>query len=393
MGPSFPRVKTMTAKTLRIVPAVAALSLFFAAHVSAQVAVDEIRVAPRKPGPRVVEAKPEGEDGVKKPDDAKPETPEEPDRPVEVAPINPRQIRLQLLDGSTISGELTVDQLTVTTDFGPLTIPVAKLRSFKPGLSSCPEVLERINGLIEGLGSDDFKTREQAHKDLSKWGPKVRAELERRAGDDHAERKRHITEILKEFDDLAQDEDDEEENKANQPLIRGDTIVTADFTIVGKITQDSFKVASKYGPLNVQLADIAQADRAVGRRAPYKKSVSVEGATLAQRGFKASGIRLERGDKVTIKAEGSINMSPWGSNQNSSPEGGTNFGMYQQFPGGALIAKVGNNGKLFKAGSKHTFVASTSGVLQFAIAMQDQYTQEGYAFPGQYSVRITVEPK
>lgn len=382
----------MTAKTLRVLSTAVAFGLFLVASASAQVAIDEIRVAPARPAPpRRVADRPDAKPDDKKPDDAKPETPEEPERPVDVGPINPRQIRMSLLDGSTISGELTIDDINVTTDFGPLKIPVARLKSFKPGLASCPEVLEKIEGLIEGLGSDDFKVREQSHKDLSKWGPKVRTELERRSGDDHAERKRHIAELLKEFEEQTQD-DEEEDGKANLPLIRGDTIVTADFTIVGKIDQDSFKVTSKYGPLSVQLADISQAERSIGRRAPYRKSLSVEGTSLVQRGFKATAIRLEKGDKVSIKAEGSVTMSPWG-NQTSSPEGGTNFGVYQQFPGGSLIARVGNNGKLFKAGSRHTFVATTSGVLQFAIAMQDQYSQEGYAFPGQYNVKITVEPK
>jgi hypothetical protein len=70
-----------------------------------------------------------------------------------------------------------------------------------------------------------------------------------------------------------------------------------------------------------------------------------------------------------------------------------NFGQWMSFPCGALVAKVGNNGKVFKVGNRYSFTATSSGVLQFAISMQDQYSQQGYEFPGQYNVKISVEPK
>jgi hypothetical protein len=387
----------MTVKTLSAACLLFVVGLVVAASASAQVIeeVEEIRVIGTKPpAPRVVPTRVVGP-GESKPDDTKPtaqtDDSSEPDTRVEVGPINPRAIKLNLQDGSTITGELTVDEITVNTDFGPLTVPVSKLKSFKPGLSSYPELLGKITGLIDDLGGDDFKAREQAHKDLSKWGIKVRAELERRAADDNAERKRHLAEILKELDEQAQDED--EDGTPEQPWIRGDTITTSEFTIVGKISLDTFKVTSKYGPLNVALADISSAERAVGRKSPFRRTVNVEGNNLVQRSFKASGIRVERGDKISIRADGTIQMSPWGGNMNSTPDGGANYGVYQQFHGGALLAKIGNNGKLFKVGSKHTFVAQQAGVLHFAVAMQDQYSQEGYAFPGQYNVKVLVEPK
>ena len=370
---------------------------FVAASASAQEieAIDEIPVLGRKPPAPRVGPSPVIGPGASKPDDTKPtgkaDDAAEPDARVEVGPINPRLIKLNLQDGSTITGELTVDEITVATDFGPLTVPVSKLKSFKPGLSSYPELLGKITSLIDALGGDDFKSREQAHKDLAKWGVKVRGELERRAADDNEERKRHIAEILKELDEQAQDED--EDGTPEQPWVRGDTITTSDFTIVGKISLDTFKVTSKYGPLNVALADIASAERAVGRKSAFRRTVNVEGNNLVQRSFKNSGIRVERGDKISIRADGTINMSPWGSNMNSTPDGGANYGVYQQFHGGALLAKIGTSGKLFKVGSKHTFVAQQAGVLHFAVAMQDQYSQEGYAFPGQYNVKVLVEPK
>ncbi len=311
------------------------------------------------------------------------------------APVSPRAIRMNLLDGSIITGELSVDEITVETEFGPLTVPVANIRSIVPGLDSSTGTASQIEKQIEDLGSDDYQVREKAHKDLVKWGTRIRGELTRYTNDDNAERKRHITEILKEFDELAEDYDEFDEGQRPREWIRGDTVVTTEFTIVGRVAQSSFDVASKYGTLTVKLADIRSADRPTGSKPEIRRNVNVDGNSLAQRGFKSSGIRVEAGDKISITAEGQVVMSPWGSNQSSTPDGAANFGWYipNEIPTGALVAQIGNSGKIFKVGSKHTFTATKSGTLNFAVAMQNEYSQNGYAFPGQYRVRIKVNPK
>jgi hypothetical protein len=319
----------------------------------------------------------------------------QPPRAVE-EPADPREIRLHLMDGSVLAGQLSVDEISVATDFGKLTVPVTKIRSFHPGLDSYPQLSKKISELIDNLGSDDYQAREQAHKDLVNWGLKVRSELERRVQDDNAERKRHLTEILKEFDELAEEQlDDYESDQDDRPWIRGDKVVTDQFTIVGKIVEDSFQIRSKYGSLTVQLSDVVMADKPVSLKQEILKTVTVDGSNLVQRSFKASGIQVERGDKVMIRAEGQIGMTPWGSEHQSTPDGGQYYGWYvpNEIPGGALIAKLGNNGKVFKVGTRHTFVAQAAGTLQFAVAMQHQYANQGYNYPGQYTVRVKVEPK
>jgi hypothetical protein len=308
-------------------------------------------------------------------------------------PINPKLVMLHLQDGTTIAGEMTINEITVATEFGDLKVPLNKIRSIAPGLSSSPELSGKVNGLIEALGSDDYKAREQAHKDLAAMGLKVHGILQGYRNDENTERKRHIGEILKEMDELAGQQDDDDPGTKERPLIAKDTVVTDDFTIVGKISPAEFVVSSKYGPLNVALADLRRAERPRSVKEAIRKTVQVPGDSLVQRGFKNSGIKVEAGDKVSIKADGSIVMSPWGSDQNSGPDGGANFGWYipNQIYGGALVAKIGDKGQVFKVGSKATFVAKASGTLQFGIAMQQQYSQQGYSYPGNYNAKITIE--
>jgi hypothetical protein len=51
-----------------------------------------------------------------------------------VVPLGPKFIRLHLQDGSVISGDLSVAEISVETQFGKLVVPIEKLRSFTPGL-------------------------------------------------------------------------------------------------------------------------------------------------------------------------------------------------------------------------------------------------------------------
>ena len=379
--------------------ALAALAMFVAISTAAA----QFEKAQRIRGPRAVPAR-QSADPFSEPADpatsdeaaVEEETDDEAALVTEAAvPISPRAIRMNLLDGSIITGELSVDQITVETEFGPLTVPVESLRSIVPGLDSSTDMAAKIEKQIEDLGSDDYQTRETAHKDLVKWGPRIRGELARYADDDNAERKRHVTEILKEFEEIAEDFDEFEDGQPQRQWIRGDTIVTSEFTIVGRVAQNSFDVASKYGTLTVKLADIRSADRPTSSKSEVRRTINVEGNSLAQRSFKSSGIRVEAGDKIVVTAEGQVIMSPWGSNQSTTPDGAQNFGWYipNEIPTGALVARIGNSGKIFKVGSRHSFTATKSGTLNFAVAMQNDYAQEGYAFPGQYRVRIKVNPK
>lgn len=312
-----------------------------------------------------------------------------------VVELGPKFIRLHLQDGSVISGDLSVTEVTVETQFGKLTVPISKIRSFTPGLDSNKKAAENIKSLVEKLGGDDYKTREQAHKDLAALGIRVQKELEKHVGSDNAELKRHVSEILKEMEEATEEAADDDTGSIASPWIALDTIVTTDFTVLGKVTPQDFTIASKYGPLNIALGDITKAERETAARESYKKNMSVGGDTLAQRGFKSSGIKVQAGDKIIVKAEGSIVMSPWGSNAHSGPDGMPNYGWYipNQIAGGALCAKIGDKGQPFKVGRSFTMVAKTSGTLMFAIGIQGEYAGEGYQFPGEYKLKVRVDPK
>lgn len=308
-------------------------------------------------------------------------------------PGNPREIRLHLWDGNVITGELGIDEVSIQTEFGPLRVPVEKILSMRPGLDSFPQLREQIDKLVADLGADDYQTRENAHKALSAMGMQLRREIYRYQDDGNAERKRHLDEIRKEIENMAEEiEDDPEfDLEADAELIANDTIVTKDFTIVGKIAQNEFEISSKYGPLSVKLLDVRFADRKGTGNVERRTTVSVGGKNYAQVSPKSTGIQLNRGDRVSIRADGQITMSPWGNQAVVGPDGNIQYGNFNGHGGGTLLAQIGDDATFIKIGSKATFVASRAGTLKLGVAVQADYANDNYQYPGTYKAKIVVE--
>ena len=76
----------------------------------------------------------------------------------------------------------------------------------------------------------------------------------------------------------------------------------------------------------------------------------------------------------------------------STPDGAQNYGWFipGQIASGTLVGKIGND-NFMKLGSKSTFTAQKSGVLQLAIGMQADYSEN--QFPGKYTVKVRVQKK
>jgi hypothetical protein len=283
-----------------------------------------------------------------------------------------------------------MQEIRIETLFGELNVPVRNIRSVTPGLVSHPTLAKEVSGWIADLGSSNYNDREKAQQSLVKMGATVRGQLEKHQSDNDIERRNRIKAILAEFDQAAEEMDDSSERSAS--LREGDMIETTEFTIVGKIVPQSFVVTSAYGDLTVKLADIRRGQRDQGKSDDVRRNFSVDSSHLAMRSALNTNIRIERGDMVTVTADGTLTMTPWGNNAVTTPDGAQNFGWFipGQIPSGALVGKIGND-SFVKLGSKSTFTADRSGVLQLAIGMQADYSEN--QFPGKYNVKVRVQRK
>lgn len=351
-------------------------------------AVVELRVAPAQPaapepltdepaeGPETDEGDPEATDPATQPTPAK-----KPQLGV---------LKFHLMDGTIITGKLTTKALPVSTEFGELTVPIEAITNFAPGLGSHPQIDQIITKLINELANPDAKTRDKAQAQLIGYGPGLLPELEEYANDPDAERKVRVAKITEELLAIEMDEFDAVQGPSVS-LTRLDQVVTARFTIAGKIKQETFTIASKFGELTVKLADIKGVERAQTEKSEVRRTVAVSGMDMTCKGYKKTGIRVNRGDRIIISAEGRITMSPWGNNSVSGPDGIPQNGMYKgKIAMGALAGRIGDSGEEFLVGSKSSFVAKKSGILQLGFAMQQNWAN--YQFPGEYKTRIRVVP-
>ncbi len=320
---------------------------------------------------------------------------EEEEELISTAPkeIDPRIVKLHLWDGTIITGEMSTEAISVETEYGTLVVPVENVLELEPGLESYPQILTNLDSLVEQLGDVDYNTRQAARKELTGMGLKIKNEIERFTDGGNAERKKHLDEIKKELAQI-EDEAGEFEEESERIFIRGDALTTPTFTVVGKVQEEQFEVKSKYGLLTVQLQDVKKIDRPRSGGEEVRRMVVVSGSNLMQNNLKSSGIRVNKGDIVTVSAEGSITMSPWGSNRTSNPDGSTTYGWYiaNEIAGGALAAKIGDSGTPMHIGRKKRFVAKKTGLLKFGIGMQASYAGGNYNFPGEYKVKISVSP-
>ncbi len=347
------------------------------------IAVQDPFGGPARPVPQ------EKQDDKKKKDDKKKEDEDVVVKRTEIKPANPREVRFHLWDGNIFTGDLSGDGVTVVTEFGDLKIPVEKLYGFRPGLDSFPELYGQLKGLVEKLGDKDFNEREKAHKDIVNLGPQFLMQIYEFEDGGNAERKRHLKEIREELEEMSEDMDamDEEAGDRSVAMIRGDSVQTKDFTVVGKIKQDSFVVKTKHGDLNVKLADIKYMDRSMTGGGEARKTVRIMGTNMAGKNMKSTGIRVEKGDTISVRASGSIVMTPWGSNRSTGPEGNTRYSKYQNFNGGSLLVQVGD-GKFVYVGAKKTIKAPSSGTLKLGVAIPQEYMS--YAYPGEFRVNLRV---
>lgn len=301
--------------------------------------------------------------------------------------------QLHLMDGSIIGGDFLTTDIDVKTSYGMLKIPISRIIKFQPGLNTRPDYVESISSLFEKMGDADEKTRIAAQKEIQSLGVRNQILLDQLATQANENQKKLLSEIRKVFEEEAELNEDEM-LPTDEPSALKDTIVTPDFSIVGEIQQKQFSLKSKFGDLKVELSDIKFADRSIETTGPdVRKTVAVPAEAFFQRTPQSTKIRVNKGDRITIRGSGTVNWTNW--NNTSSPEGLTNRSQWNGINSGKLTARVGkDNSRCVAIGTNGSFVAKTSGILYLGIAMRDSYAGNGngYRWTGEYQAKIVVSP-
>jgi hypothetical protein len=273
----------------------------------------------------------------------------------------PAKVEMTFADGSVVHMRLFPAEIEIVTEFGKLSVPVNKIRRIDFGVRVPEAMAKKVDSAIAGLGSTDFKVRQEAKRELvalgahaypallqavrskdpdvsksagealdqiknitptqkivndlliplkikeqelsSKYGPEYPALKLVRAG---------IAEIRKRYDLKDNDElpDDKAKVSAKDLNIPADDkIVTKRFIIVGRIVTPSIKAKSEYfGDVEHSIAKLRSL-RIFGES--HEADVMVDAARYAANNqWLDTGVKIESARTLAIVAGGEVELRP-----------------------------------------------------------------------------------
>jgi hypothetical protein len=302
----------------------------------------------------------------------------------------PSLIDVIFVDGSSVKMAIEDQEIAVATRYGKLTVPVAEIRMVQFGLRIPEATAKRIEKARAGLASDQPEDREAAGEELLKQREFALPALERATKDRDPLVARQAKELLQRLLEALPAE------KAS--LKPDDRIMTADFTIVGRIEQPSLRARSSvFGETQLRVTDL----RGMKRLRGTETQVVIDAAKYGDQNdlWMSTGIEVNLGSPLLLTASGSVDLWPTGSRPSSymtGPEGNPDWSDGWGTPGerpaqsgmppGALIGRIGPHGKAFLIGKRYEDVAREEGALMLRIVPSPWHN----ASRGSYKVAVTV---
>ena len=283
-------------------------------------------------------------------------------------------------DGSIVRMTLLQDDLEVQTKYGKLQIPLAEIRRVEFGLHVPPDVNQQINQSIKRLASDVYKERDSASKELMQVGYFAFPSLQKASRSADQEVAYRAVSLIKQISE-----------RTSPELLRlreEDVIHTAEFTVIGRISSQTIKARSThFGDVNLKLSELRTMHlRQQGGKQELIVDASKHGSALDQ--WCDTGVIVDAGQRIAITAEGQVDLWPQGPGQYLAiPKGYNTAGKGGQYLAGALIGRVGENGKSFLIGERYEGTAADEGKLYLQIVPSPWNN----ASTGQYRVRLQTD--
>ncbi len=292
----------------------------------------------------------------------------------------PNLAEVRFTDGSLVRMTLLQDDLEVMTKYGKLTIPIREIRRIDFGLHLPEGVGQHIDQSIKQLGSETYRDRDEAVKHLVHYGPLAYPFLQKASGSPDPEVAQRVSGVMKRIS--------EKNLPENLRIKEDDLIQTVEFPVIGRILPATLKAHSAhFGALALKLSDL----RTMFIRGNTGDSEVVVDAAKhgsAPDQWLDSGVVVDPSQRLVITAEGQVDLWPQGPGQYlTTPKGYTTAGKGGNFMAGALIAKIGDNGKPFQVGERYEGAPSEEGKIYFHIVPSPWNN----ASAGTYTVRISME--
>lgn len=284
-------------------------------------------------------------------------------------PANAQPVRVTLNDGSILRGTLTTSTITVTTAYGDLSIPSSDVQSIQFGLHFHDGEEAAIAKAVRLLASDVHRERETATRDLIQRGRTALPALAiamRSTDVETAKRATAITAAIVEADP--------------RPVLTVDAVRAKQFPVAGRVKGEALTLTSAtLGTLTIKYADL----REVTATGADSGTFTVD---AAKETWTTTGVQARTGERLLLRATGTIDLWPQGPWQYlSGPKGSNETGKGGLFLMGALIARIGG-GSPFLVGDGIVTQSRESGTVELMIVPSTWNS----AAAGEYRVEVRV---
>jgi hypothetical protein len=318
------------------------------------------------------------------------------------------EVKLNLRDGTTISGTTIMNDVVLKTTYGQLSIPIQNVNTIVVGIGKDKLVSDKAAAYLKILNSNATEEiKKGAYTDLVKLGVKAISAI----SDFQADPKNSLeVELVGEYTiDGALSE--LKNNFSIDDVSKINDVVTIDgeYTMGGAYDFAKMEVKTEYGNLSIpkekiKTMDISYSEPSNGNEVVLKLQASKHISGNQNGGWLKTGINLKQGQKFSIMATGEVTLASL-SSQKYKPDGsytatnGTNYPATSStdeysssavaYPVyGNVVYKVGETSyDVLRAGAKFNGTAKTSGMLLIAI----YETVYSAANTGSYTVKISLK--
>lgn len=318
----------------------------------------------------------------------------------------PVDVKLNLRDGSSISGSTVMSDVNLKTKYGQLVIPIKNISSLEVGLGDDKATADKANVYLKVLNSNSTEElKKAAYSDLVKLGIKAIPAIIA-----FQEDSKNMTEetIVSDYSiDQALSELKNTYHVSDATRMEDVVFIEDDLKMSGSYDFVKLDVKTEYGNLSIPKEKIKSIEvlysmQAEGNEIVLKLMASKHISGNQNGGWLKTGITLKAGQKFTITASGEVTLASL-SNQKYKPDGsyvaanGTSYpstvsddyGTGSTYPTyGNVVYKIGETSyDALRAGAKFSGSAKTSGMLLISI----YETVYNASNTGSYTVKISLK--
>ncbi len=318
----------------------------------------------------------------------------------------PVDVKLNLRDGSSISGSTVMSDVNLKTKYGQLVIPIKNISSVEVGLGDDRATADKANVYLKVLNSNSTEElKKAAYSDLVKLGIKAIPAIIA-----FQEDSKNITEetIVSDYSiDQALSELKNTYHVSDATRMEDVVFIEDDLKMSGSYDFVKLDVKTEYGNLlipkeKIKSIEVLYSMQAEGNEIVLKLMASKHISGNQNGGWLKTGISLKAGQKFTITASGEVTLASL-SNQKYKPDGsyiaanGTSYpstvsddyGTGSTYPTyGNVVYKIGETSyDALRAGAKFSGSAKTSGTLLISI----YETVYNASNTGSYTVKISLK--